>query len=172
MSSNKSSGAYWEGGPARLEESILTRKTTTNCDLEKVMKSFRERLQEAKDDFDNTIADTDGEGTKELLGKEHSNMEINEIDQTVEKEVSQITSGDYEEKLKESYKLQYQAAEYIKKLKEKLKEREEVTKDLKEKQDANSTAISLKSNLQALRLRILSFRDGHVAPASASDERR
>ena len=125
------SGAYWEGGPVKLTESILARNATTKA-YDSFLANMKNSIQKAKDDFDRTLNETNDIQNKSALVREKTleDIDIDQIEQAVSEKMKNINKNEQEQKLAECFKLQFKAASYIDKLKEAMKEAEKANKEL------------------------------------------
>ena len=143
MSSTKEEHTYWEGGPMRLTESILTQKVTTSeTRVSSFTQDLKEKIHATREEFERTISDIDLNKTTDILSADISRHEVENLETIVEEQLNIIEQGDYKEKLKEFIKLQHQAASYIVELKQKYKEASQLNKDLVDQaKDNNQTML-------------------------------
>ena len=137
-------GTFWEGGPIKLRESILTREVNTNKNLlDTFTKDLRDRIQDTKIELDRTIQSIGIENSSDLLDLEQSQLEVADLEGLVNEDMNKVQANDFEQKLREAYKLQRQAAKYIVDLKSKYKEVQAKSKALAaQAQDSNKSVLN------------------------------
>lgn len=143
MAHVRNTGVYWDGGPIRLQESLLTQKITTNNSfVQEFTHDLRDRLEKAKAELDNTMSSIDLNQTNQLLQNDTFNEEVKDLDAIVQREIDAIDQNDYKAKLEEKIKLEYQAAQYIAEMKRQFKELTENYKELADKtEDRNKEML-------------------------------
>ena len=126
------SGTYWEGGPAKLTESIVARKATTD-NFASFLEGMKDAIERAKTELDMTLNESSDilNQSTAIREKKAEETEITDLDTLVDAKVKEIQKDEQEAKLKEFLKLQYKAASHIVDLKAKMKETEEMNATLK-----------------------------------------
>ena len=121
---------FWEGGPMKLTESVIDKKKKSSDAFLNFTNTLREQLYVTKDELDATIASIPNEDTAGILKQSESDEVIEDLETTVDAKVGDIAENDRENELKEAFKLQCKAAQYIANMKEQLKETNELNKKL------------------------------------------
>ena len=134
------SGTYWEGGPVTLTESITTRKATADS-YDAFIAELREQIERTKTEFDITLAETKLNQSAAIREKKITDYEVTDIDDIVETTAAEIKEAERADKIKEFLKLQYQAASFIVELKGRIKETEDINRNLKAQVEHHNNAL-------------------------------
>ena len=157
------SGAFWDGGPVRLTESVLTRKvTTSDRSIERFTKDLRDKIMDTKSELDKTIQSIGKEDAEHVLDWDESNLEVEGLEGLVDKDMAEVQADQYEVKLREAYKLQHQAAQYIVDLKRQCRDVDNVRQTLAEQaKDANKSILTALAKVEnASQLADIEFKIG------------